>query len=275
MMPSTVLGMCSWRDICSGTVASLWSVARSFPNVALEIQQGDALITRARSTLATRFLRDMSEDVLFTVDSDLLFDPGPFGQVCEQAHELQAIVVGAYPTRAWGDGQVSSMLGDEDIQFGGDPTPQKILYGASGFMAIPRVAFERMRDQLELPLLHPKADRRMQFYPFYEAPIGEAPDGQPIGMSEDYSFCSQAARCGIDTYVNPAVRLGHIGQQVFRLEHLIWRQPPIVPLTLNRQGIRFAQVPPALTPLVKGAQPSAVSRQQRRREERQKEKTAV
>jgi hypothetical protein len=269
--------MCVWRSIEAGTTASLWSVARAYPNVSLEIQQGDALITRARSTLATRFLRDLTGDVLFTVDSDILWDPEPFMQVAEQAHDLQAIVVGAYPTRAWGDGQVSSMLGDREIVFGEDPTPVPILYGASGFMAIPRVALERMRDQLALPLLHPKADRRMQFYPFYEAPRGEAPDGQPIGMSEDFDICSKAAQVGIDTYVNPAVRLGHIGQQVFRLEHLIWRQPPIVPLTLSNQGIRFAQVPPALTPLVKGTEVQAppISRQQRRHAERQREKVGA
>jgi hypothetical protein len=117
----------------------------------------------------------------------------------------------------------------------------------------------------------------MQFYPFYEAPRGEAPDGQPIGMSEDFDICSKAAQVGIDTYVNPAVRLGHIGQQVFRLEHLIWRQPPIVPLTLSNQGIRFAQVPPALTPLVKGTEVQAppISRQQRRHAERQREKVGA
>ncbi len=216
------------------------------PEVELDLHYGDALVTRARSTVATRFLRDSTASVLVTVDSDIVFNPPNLLQIAEQADELQAIVVGAYCTRSWSSGQVTAYLGEEPIRFANDPTPREIVWGASGFMAIPRVLFERMRDELDMPLMHASKGRDLQFYPFYECPRGKAPNGDDIPLSEDYDLCTKAASLGIKTYVNPAVRLGHLGTQSFRLEHIVWEsEPPNVPMTLKKQGVWEAQFPPS------------------------------
>lgn len=269
--PSVCIGMIAWRVVEPGTVAQLWAFARSYPRARLDLHAGDALVTRARSTLATRFLRDYTEDVLFTLDSDIVFDPAQMAQVAQQAHDLQSIVVGAYPTRAWEAGQIASILGDAEIEFDQDATPQPIIWGASGFMAIPRSVLAMMVDELHLPLMHRTRSTDLQYYPFYEAPRGVAPDGEEIGMSEDYDFCQKAASIGVKTYVNPAVRLGHMGTQMFRLEHLIWKQPKTWPLTATGQGITAGRIPEEMKPYARLPEEPAVrlNRAERRRQARE------
>ncbi len=276
-MTNLCVGMIAWRVVEPLTMVSLLDSVRDFPGqVGYDIHAGDALVTRARSQVATRFLRDRTEDVLVTVDSDITFNPPNLVQMAEQAHELQAIVVAAYSTRTWGaEGQLTSYLGDEGILFFNDPTPKEILWGASGFMAIDRSVLERMRDELPLPLLHASGTKHQQYWPFYETRRHTAPSGDEVELSEDYDFCFKAAQVGVKTYVNPAVRLGHIGSQVFRLEHQVWKEPPNVPLRLVKQGIWEAGFAPEHAPFVRMQavhEEPQLSRQQRRAMEREQKK---
>jgi hypothetical protein len=280
--PSIYVGMIAHRTIEAGTVSMLWQLARTpVVDVDLDLHVGDALVTRARSTLATRFLRDARQDVLVTVDSDIVFHPLDLIQIASQAHELHSIVVGMYLTRAWEKGAPASLLDEEPIEFNMDSTLRPIVWGANGFMACPRSVFQKMVDELDLPLMHPRQDREFQHYPFYEAPRGTDPMfGDPITMSEDFDFCAKAKQVGVQTYVNPAVRLGHLGTMVFRLEHMAWKEPPRVPMRLSRSGFRYAveaDVPPELVPFSKGVQtqPVKLSRQQLRHLDRQREKVTA
>lgn len=281
MTVSIRIGMICHRTVEAMTVVSLWDTAKAYPQVELELHPGDALVTRARSTVATHFLRDGTEDVLVTVDSDISFMPPTLIQIAEQAHALQAIVVGAYATRSWQSGQVASMLGDEPIEFNVDPTPKKIMWGASGFMAIPRVVFERLRDETDMPLMHAsRPNRSVHHYPFYEGGRMEAPSGDIIPISEDYDLCIKARAIGIPTYVNPAVRLGHVGLAIYQLEHIIWRsEPPSVPLVLKKQGVweaAFSQEDAPYVRMPRVDEPAIkLNRQQRRNAERHQEKVLV
>lgn len=275
-MTSVVVGMIAWRTVEPMTVISLWDLARMNTDVQLDLHAGDALVTRARSQVATRFLRDSTADVLVTVDTDIAFNPESLLEIADQAHDLQSIVVAAYATRAWKEGQVTSYLGDQKIEFAADHTPVRIKWGASGFMAIPRSCLTKMRDELALPLLHKSQGVSHQYYPFYEAPRGYAENGDEIGMSEDFDFCQKAAGVGVATYVNPGIRLGHIGSQVYLLEHSVWKQPNSVPLVLTRQGIAEAAFPAADASYLrlKADEPNHIhlNRAERRRLERSRER---
>lgn len=280
-MTSIHVGVIAWRQLEAGCVYALWQLARSGADVKLDIHGGDALVERARSTLATRFLRDTTADVLLTIDSDIVFDPQQALQIAEQAHELKAIVAGVYSTRSWAQAAPASMLNDTPIEFGTDPTPVPIRWAANGFMAVDRSVLERLRDEdPEMALCHTNQGRLFEFYPFYHTRYATDDQNARILLSEDFAFCEAAWELGIPTYINPAVRLGHIGAQVFRLEHMAWKEPPPMPMRLTRQGLRYAveaDAPPALVPFVKGAPTETVhlNRAARRREERARQPVGV
>ena len=198
----------------------------------------DADLPRARSKTATHFLLETDYDVHVSIDSDIVFDPASVFQIAEQAHELGGIVAGLYVTRASGKlcRPTSIFETDVPIDFGTDPTPVPIRWAASGFMATPRKVFETLSK--DLPLCHRSEGWR--FYPFYqEYPVRSERDPDDwIWLSEDYALCERARQARFTVYLNPAVRLLHVGHHAFRLEDL--GQPEIPPspvrMTYQRDG---------------------------------------
>ena len=195
----------------------------------------DALLCRARSKAATHFLMETGADVHVSIDSDIVFDPASVLQIATQAHEY-GIVAGLYVTRAGGKlcRPTSIFETDVPIEFGTDPTPVPIKWAATGFIATARRVFERLAQ--DLPLCH-RAEA-WKFYPFYQ-PFWIESDRDPedtLYLSEDYAFCERARRAGFQTYLNPAVRLLHLGQYPFRLEDLGQPERPPAPVLMTYQA---------------------------------------
>lgn len=198
----------------------------------------DADLPRARSKTATHFLLETKYDVHVSIDSDIVFDPESVLQISQQAHDLGGIVAGLYVTRASGKlcRPTSIFETDQPIEFGTDPTPVPIRWAATGFMATPRRVFERLAE--DLPLCH--RSETWKFFPFYQeypVPSGRDP-GDWIWLSEDYALCERARKAGFGVYLNPAVRLLHLGQHPFRLEDLGQpeRPPALVRMTYLADG---------------------------------------
>jgi len=177
----------------------------------------DALLCRARSKTATAFLLDSKADVHVSIDSDIVFDPQSVLQIAHQAHDLGGPVAGLYVTRAKGGlcRPTSILEADVPIELGTDPTPVPIKWAATGFLATPRRVFERLAK--DLPLCHPT--EWWKFYPFYMPAIVDGLNG-PNYLSEDFAFCERVRQAGFTVYLNPAVRLLHVGNHAFRIEDL-------------------------------------------------------
>lgn len=240
-----MLGSIAWRAYEANYVKSLALLLKKYPQVMVMPQVGDALVERARSIVATFFLRHTEGDVLLTIDSDIDFLPDQAMHICQQAEEY-GIVVGAYPGRGFGHPKpTSELLSGTQVVFGDDPTPVEIKYGASGFMAIHRRVFEAMAATM--PLCHKGKD--WEFYPFYHTEIIEDEDPAigTILLSEDFAFCYKARALGFPTYMNPAVRLGHQGAHVYHLEDMANKLLPPSPIRLTKEGtvytVEIAQVP--------------------------------
>lgn len=226
------LGSIAWRGYEYNYARSLVMLMKKYPQVAVLPQVGDALVERSRSIVATHFLRETDADVLLTIDSDISFNPDQAMHICQQAHDLGAIVVGAYNTRSFDKKKPTSELWPgQQVVFGNDPTPVAIQYGASGFMAISRKVLEALAEKM--PLLH--ANESWQFYPFYHTEIVEDSLAGPILLSEDFAFCAKAREAGFDTYLNPAVRLGHMGDHIYTLEDMAWAPP------VKNAGVRLTK----------------------------------
>lgn len=226
--PSVYLGPAYGRYIEPDHIQSMQRMLRH--PVTYAPAWNDALLCRARSKTATAFLLDSTCDVHVSIDSDIVFDPAAVFQIAQQAHELGGPVAGLYVTRASGAlcRPTSIFEADVPIELGTDPTPVPITWAATGFLATPRKVFERLAE--DLPLCHPAEWWR--FYPFYQPFVVDGLHG-PIYLSEDFAFCERVRNAGFQVYLNPAVRLLHLGQYPFRIEDLGQPERPAQPVRMT------------------------------------------
>ena len=230
--PKVYLGSAYGRYVEPDHLKSLLRML-TIPGVMFAPTWNDAAISRARSKTATHFLLETDYDVHVSIDSDIVFDPQSVLQIAQQAHDLGGIVAGLYVTRASGKQCRPTSIFEPDvpIEFGTDPTPVPVKWAATGFMATPRVVFERLAQ--DLPLCH--KDEPWRFYPFYqEYPVQSERDPDDyIWLSEDYALCDRARKAGFQVYLNPAVRLLHLGQHPFRIEDLGQQEKPAAPVRMT------------------------------------------
>ena len=196
-------------------------------------QQGDALMERTRGISASLFLRHTPADVWLSLDSDIVgFTKDGIDELVEQAVEYD-IVVGIYICRSVSRTYPSSTFRDgQTIEFVGDSTPQPIQWGATGCMAVHRRVFEKMAETM--PLLH-KTEGKRAFYPFFQTLIHQHED-EPILLSEDFAFCQRAIDLGFTVHANPALRLGHMGPYIYRLEDMAGSVLKPQPLAISKSG---------------------------------------
>ena len=235
------VGSCIWRTAEIGYMKSVMGLLKGVPDGATFgyfPQTGDALIERARAISATYFLRNTDYDVHLSIDSDIIgFSREETVKMCELAMEHD-IVAGVYVCRSPARTFPATFY-EEGVRVLHDTNhrAEPCKWAATGFMAVHRRVFERMAENLTL--LHPSEGERA-FYNFYQPfEYEDADTGEPILLSEDYAFCEKAKRLGFGCNIDPAVRLGHVGQYTYRLEDTA--QPLIEPqpLALTRTGRRW------------------------------------
>ncbi len=194
---------------------------------------GDALVSRSRSIVASAFLRS-DADVLLTIDSDIWFRPQDAIKLCEEAmtHDLIAAL---YMTRNIATQPAVMLPEDTDVVFAADSQPVEAPFVSTGFMAAHRRVFEKLSDTL--PLCHRDWTDKgadTSFWPFYMPRVIEW-GGEVMYGSEDWSLCHQVREAGFDIWLDPSIRLGHMGQVMFTLEDIIRPpRPEAQPLILRR-----------------------------------------
>ena len=226
------IGSTIWRAVEPYHMKSLVYLLRD-PHYGYFPEVGDALVERARATSATHFLRHTDADVHLSLDSDIVnFRKPHIDLMCEQAVKYGIVgavyicksVARTYPATFFEEGK--------QVVFDRDPTPVPVQWIASGCVAVHRRVFEAMAETM--PLLH-ETDGLRAFYPFYQSMHYDAGgDTGKILLSEDYAFSERAKALGFTPYINPAVRLGHIGPYEYRLEDMIGEYLVDQPLALTR-----------------------------------------
>ena len=202
-------------------------------------QVGDALIERSRGMSATNFILNTKGDVHLSLDSDIVdFQKDAIDQMCEQAMTYD-IVGAVYICRATARTFPATFFEEGvEVEFARDPTPVPVKWIATGCLAVHRRVFEKMAETM--PLLH-ASDGPRAFYPFYQSMIYDDPDHGKILLSEDFAFTERAKALGFTAYINPAVRVGHMGAYVHRLEDMAATILQPQPITIERSG-RFWRV---------------------------------
>lgn len=212
-----LVSICSARDIPKTALASIfgmWMSANNNLQLAFSFET-DAQIDRARSIVASDFMRG-GGDVLLFIDDDIICNPADVGKIVREAKAKKAIIAGGYRVKSTQENRLAiAYLDQQPITIGPNgPGLVEVKYAATGFMAIPRAVLQQVAAQL--PLVDAGAGKQQdgrpvcQFWPFFQPfyPEGEY-------LSEDYSFCHRAREIGIKVLVDTQIVLGHVGHVTF------------------------------------------------------------
>ena len=205
--PAATLCIFIYRNLTIPALRSMLGMNRSRLNWRITFEFGDALISRARSIAATKFLLHSADDVLVMSDDDFGFSPEGLESVVDLVRSTGGIVAGVTPLKSGEYTAIVPLEGPLDVEPWRDAThpPMKIKY-AGGLIGYPRTVFEKMAETL--PLLH-KDSSIEPFYPFFmPMVVGEE------YLSEDYACHQRARDCGFDVWVQPRCAVAHLASSL-------------------------------------------------------------
>ena len=170
---------------------------------------GCSVVTRARNMIAHEFLKSDCDSLLF-IDADMTFEPESVLRLLAW-NQKRPIVAGAYEARKEGKVYILSLEGDADnIEMDG--------YGlvrarrvATGFMMIQKQVFQKLAE------MHPEwrhkdnVDPNETLYSFFDFLC--TPEGY---IGEDFLFCDRAKEAGFSVWLDPTIKLGHMGIHEFK-----------------------------------------------------------
>jgi hypothetical protein len=169
-------------------------------------------ITMGRCAMATEALAQGFSELMW-IDSDILFRAKDVDKL--RRHGLP--LVGAIYAKK-GDRNIACVLpdGSHEIVFGTEGGLLEVKYMATGFFLTRREVYDEMfkkRRQLGWE------ETRMGLLPFFFHRVGGTGRKKNY-LSEDYSFCANAAAAGYRIMADTTIRLGHIGSYVYSWEEM-------------------------------------------------------
>jgi hypothetical protein len=201
--------------------------------IGLEIRLsgGDALISRARSQMATEFLQGTSHTHLLFVDADIGFTPEHLFRLIALGKPLAG---GVYPLKKilWDKIPEAARAGAKDLQaaslgyvvrFLPSPTSSvdltdgfgPVAYVGTGFMLIARSVLEAVaaaHPELHCTIADVNAEPRAAIM-FFETMI-DAATGEHL--SEDYAFCRRWSALGGEIWADFQTPMTHVGHAAYR-----------------------------------------------------------
>jgi hypothetical protein len=201
--------LCAYRQIAAETMGSIFSLcAGNTEGWRLRMKNGDALISRSRSIVVTKWWQETADDVFLMVDDDIVFAAADANRLVDLCREGHDIICAAYPVHNGGHLAAKCLPETKTVAFRPGEPPLEIRYAATGFMACHRRVIDAMAERL--PLCHP--NEVWSFYPLFHSAIIEEPGTGPILLSEDWTFCEEARKLGFNVWLDPQTKLTHLGQ---------------------------------------------------------------
>lgn len=228
---------CFGGQVTGHYVVSLGKLAialRDHPTIALNIAMvhGDALITRARANLVTRFLDSPTATHLLFIDADIGFQPEQVLRLIAADVDMAAAV---YPIKRidWnkmrqafradvanpetaGLHYVVEFADPNHIERQGDFV--KVRYAGTGFLMIRRRALEQMCAHYSALKYRTdyRYDRSLEGSPNRYALFDCMIDPETGAyLSEDYAFCKRWTDLGGQIWADVRSRLTHVGSLDF------------------------------------------------------------
>lgn len=180
----------------------------------------ESLITRARNTIVSFFLRSDCTHLMF-IDADIDFHPEDVLQMIKHDKD---VVVGAYPLKhlVRQEGKSDQACFNYSVNLLKKTVPvtnnlMEIEYGATGFMLIKRNVLETMIEKYpefkyinDVPINGEY--KREDYYALFDCVID--PETKRY-LSEDYAFCKRWRDIGGQIYLDLTVNLTHIGTKTY------------------------------------------------------------
>ena len=180
----------------------------------------ESLITRARNTIVSFFLRSDCTHLMF-IDADIDFHPE---DVIRLAKHNKDVVVGAYPLKFLNKVQGKSdqacfnysvNLLKQTVKV--EDNLMEIEYGATGFMMIRRNVIEKMIEKYpefkyinDVPING--EFKKEDYYALFDCVIDKETQRY---LSEDYAFCKRWRDIGGQIFMDMTINLSHIGTKTY------------------------------------------------------------
>ena len=173
-------------------------------HIAIGSVCGCSVVSKARNLLVDQFLKSDCTDLLF-IDADINFEPDDALRLLAWTTNY-GVAAGVPRTRKPSGAYIITMDGDKDNHLIMDSMGcVKTKRVATEFMMVQRQVFETLRDA------HPEwqyhddgsGEKLHAFFDFLVTPEGY--------VGEDFLFCDRVHAHGFEVWVDPMIKLGHMG----------------------------------------------------------------
>jgi len=169
---------------------------------------GCSVVSRARNIIANEFLKSDCDNLMF-IDSDMTFQPEDLLRLFAFGQE-KAIVAGAYEARKEGKIYILTLDGDSGSIYMDKMGLVRAKRVATGFMMIKREVFTTLAEK-HPEWYHRDTSSEEMLYSFFDF------DVRPEGMiGEDFLFCERTLEAGFSIWLDPSIKLGHMGVHEFQ-----------------------------------------------------------
>ena len=167
---------------------------------------GNALIADARALIVAQFLASDCDTLVF-IDSDVVWEAGGLLKLVDKPVDM---VAGIYPQRRDPINYCVKWLGTGDLW--ADPATGLLEVAGvpAGFMKLSRKQLEAMVDQYpDTTFYVESAPKQTAWALFADYRIGKHK------MGEDYAFCRRWTDMGGKVWIEPEIKMGHVGYKTF------------------------------------------------------------
>lgn len=179
----------------------------------IEIQIGSicgcSVVSRARNLLVKDFLESNCTDLLF-IDADINFDADDVFRLLAWAGDpKKGIVAGVPRTRKTNKVYIATLDQDEEgITMNGMGLVRAIRV-ATAFMMVRREVFENLIEKNPTWSYYDDNSGR-HLHAVFDFKV--TPEGY---IGEDFLFCDRARELGYEVWIDPTIKLGHMGVQEY------------------------------------------------------------
>lgn len=172
---------------------------------------GCSVVSRVRNLIAKDFLDSDCTDLMF-IDSDINFNAEDiFRLMAWNIDPKKGIVAGIPVARKKGKTYISTLDADENENiFMNHMGLVRAKRVATAFMLIRREVFEKMYEAHPEWRYHDEKKIGDEMIAFFDFALK---DGNYIG--EDFLFCDRARELGFEVWIDPTIKLGHVGVEEF------------------------------------------------------------
>lgn len=179
----------------------------------INILFGNCHVDDGRNDLVRDFLDNTQCTDLIFIDADVMWEPDAFLRLIQ--HDTTDIVAGAYPFKSnSGMFPVGKIVGGQEGGKG-KAALLSVSYAPTGFMRIPRSVFEKLSPDKPTS---GKLDPSRRF--FERRYTDRTYDGG------DVTFCRKWIAEGGQVYIDPSLKLAHIGEHIWHGDFAAYLQKP-------------------------------------------------